>query len=95
MRREETKSKAVEQLRARMETDLTEQEVERLHDVLASGPLTRKPIDERLLALNWIHEYDPGQNTGAVDSWYETRFELAEYQARRRPSRRRREEVDA
>lgn len=39
-------------------TDLTEDETERLRDLIARGPLQEKPVDRRLLELKWITHYE-------------------------------------
>lgn len=45
---------------------LTPEELERLMDLMAYGPLTRQPIDESLEVAGWIEPYDG--DTCAVDA---------------------------
>lgn len=45
---------------------LTPEELERLTDLMAYGPLVRRPIDESLEVAGWIEPYDG--DTGAVDA---------------------------
>lgn len=37
---------------------LTEKQTMRLQNLAASGPLTRKPIDDELDAMGWTERYD-------------------------------------
>jgi len=37
---------------------LTAEEVERMRELYASGPLTRRPVDAGLIAKGWAEPYD-------------------------------------
>jgi hypothetical protein len=49
------------------EHPLSEQEYERLHDLAAMAPLSRKPIDDRLERLGLVEEYDPEASESSVE----------------------------
>lgn len=51
---------------ARLSEDLSPEERERVEDLLARGPLSRKPIDDRLLRIGWATRYPMLDGSHAV-----------------------------